>query len=111
MITNSNDNTLVGGSKGSDTIVNYGNYVTVKANAGNDWVGEYGKNSVILADTGNDTVYGLGENVSIDAGKGNDLVWISNTSGWSTVKSGAGKDTIGIDLRSNYDYETGTGVS
>ncbi len=73
---NYDDETLVSGTSGNDTIENYGEGVTIDAGAGNDEI----DNKAISMNT------------SINGGAGNDLIY--NTASKVTMNGGAGKDTL-----------------
>ena len=83
-ISNGNDNILVSGTSGDDTISNYGSKVTIKAGAGNDNIyNDYEGSSVTIdGGTGNDFIENSGGSfVSINGSKGNDTIF---TDGYET---------------------------
>ncbi|MBR4153228.1 MAG: hypothetical protein IKT98_09765 [Selenomonadaceae bacterium] len=102
---NYNNNVMLNGTSGNDTIENSGNYVTIQGFEGNDYVHNYGndpaitawsagKYALITAGDGNDSVDNSGANSVIDGGNDNDS--INNTSYGinSTITGGTGSDSI-----------------
>lgn len=113
-IDNDEDNVIVSGTSGADTIYNSGSNVEIKAGKGNDSIVSYYKNDsdvvvkdvIILGGAGNDTIDTASDDVSVDGGAGND--YIVSVSANSTIKGGAGNDSlIGSTEIENDDYFLG----
>ena len=125
-ITNwSNNNTVLTGTSGNDTISNYGSYVTINAGAGNDSIynsssatnitieGSEGKDSIekfgnyvmIKGGADNDSIFSHGSNTTIEGGAGNDTIYSYYSKGNSNsiIDGGAGDDKI---THSQGDYAT-----
>ena len=71
----SGGNTLVDGTEGNDSIVNYNSNVTINALGGYDSVRNTGDNVIISGGEKNDSITNEGYNVTIDGGLGNDRIY------------------------------------
>ena len=94
-IRNKDDDTVVSGTGGDDTVHNTGSNVEVNALGGNDSISNSGKNVTITGGAKNDTIKNTGDNITINGGLGNDQ--ISNDKGKNvlfTYTKGDGNDLI-----------------
>ncbi|MBR1395924.1 MAG: calcium-binding protein, partial [Selenomonadaceae bacterium] len=107
-ITNNNDNTIISGTSGDDTIENNNNYVTINGGAGNDSIRNYyNENATISGDAGNDIIDNNCNNASISGGVGDDSIY---NSGDKIIMNGDdGSDYIYNWLGSNITISGGTG--
>ncbi len=101
-LTNQSLNALMLGSVYDDTLVNYGNFTTIRANGGNDYIINTTSNTVeggygfvtIDGGSGNDTILSDDPNVSINGGRGDDFIYTPGNYNSITVKAGKGNDTL-----------------
>ena len=92
-ISNSADDTIVGGTNKGDTINNTGNYVTLNGGAGNDSINaNNGLNSYVSGGKGNDTILGHCDFSTISGGAGSDIVSLPTNARY--LNSGNGKNNI-----------------
>ncbi|WP_254796979.1 Hint domain-containing protein [Sulfitobacter albidus] len=95
----------VDGGAGSDTI--YGGFApgdddaVLRGGDGNDSIVTYGANDTVFGDAGNDTIVGDAGNESFDGGADDDDIWggdgddtITGGTGRDTVEGGAGNDSL-----------------
>ena len=92
---NSDNNSVVSGSSGADTIYNSDDTVTVNALGGGDEIENTGTTVSISGGDGNDTITNYGTDVTIDGGAGTDD--ITNGSSDVSINGGAANDTITND--------------
>ncbi len=94
-INNIDDNTLISGGNGDDSISNIGDDVTINSGVGNDSIyNTEGKRDSINAGTGNDTI--LNDHAyypTIEGGAGDDLITIRRGH-YTNIDGGTGNDTI-----------------
>ena len=91
---NYNDNSLVSGTTGNDSIINYGTNSTIQAKGGMDTIYNEAANSIIDAGDGSDSISNSqADNVSISAGKGLDTI-INEHAYNVTLDGGNGNDKI-----------------
>ena len=101
-LTNQTLNALMLGSVYADTLINYGNGVTIRAGAGSDYIFSSTANTVengygfvtIDGGSGDDTVISNDPNVSINGGSGDDFIYTPNDYSNITIKAGKGNDTL-----------------
>ena len=117
-ITNwSNNNTVLTGTSGNDTISNYGSYVTINTGAGNDSISNAnyrggGSNVMVNAGAGDDSISNWGGTyLTINAGEGNNTIlsWNdSSVSSYVKIDAGKGNDSI-KNYTSNATINAGEG--
>ncbi len=101
-IYNGMSTTAVEGTSSSDTIINFGDKVTVNAGAGNDSIhNRYSWNNTIDAGDGNDIILNDGYHTDINAGDGDDSVCDFGRAGL-TINGGKGNDFISL---AGYNYD------
>ena len=74
-IRNKDDDTVVSGTGGDDTVHNTGSNVEVNALGGNDSISNGDKNVTITGGAKNDTIKNTGDNITINGGLGNDRIY------------------------------------
>lgn len=99
-ITNSGNNVSIGAAAGNDTIKNYGDTVKINAGDGKDYVFNEGYTITILGGKGDDSVKNSGDSVKISGDAGADAVY--NTGNEVSIVGGANNDFI---TNSISDYE------
>ena len=100
-ITNSGNNVSIGAAAGNDTIKNYGDTVKINAGDGKDYVLNEGLTVTIVGGKGDDSVKNSGDSVKISGDAGADAVY--NTGNEVSIVGGANNDFI---TNSISDYET-----
>ena len=98
-ISNSNDDTIIVGTSGNDTIENSGNRVTIIGGAGNDLIYSTGINALIYSEIGDDKVRVRGGYSTVHAGTGDDT--ISVEAACVQVFGGSDNDSIIVDYGSD----------
>ncbi|MBR1579780.1 MAG: hypothetical protein IJ668_04705, partial [Selenomonadaceae bacterium] len=118
-ITNYNQNSIVSGKSGKDTIINHAGGAIIRGAGGNDSIYNSTSSSYTINNgwgyvtldggNGNDTIESHDPYTSISGGKGNDSIYVS---GWAdvTINGGAGNDTItNLGAYNVIQYKSGDG--
>ena len=115
VIANIDNNTLITGTGGNDSILNIADNVTIKAFGGDDTIDNYGEYAVISGSDGADSITNFSpENmltangVSINAGDGNDTIRNQHAY-YVTLEGGAGDDHITVVIGNQTKIDGGSG--
>ena len=103
----SSENALfMAGTNENDTLINYGDFVTIDAQGGSDFISNTGVFSSINAGADSDSVISSGAGATIVSGDGDN--YIENYGSDTSVVLGAGDDTV-ISIAPNVTIDAGAG--
>ena len=91
-ITNNEHDTIISGTSGNDSIINYGSNVQIYPYDGDNNIENSGDHAVIFGGGGNDTIRNSGENALILGGSGKNVIISEN--GNSTLIGGTDSNTL-----------------